>query len=92
MPKLLVTAHYEKRLELFKKPHPQLRSAYTRTILLLASNPNHHSLRLHKLKGSLGEFYSVSINLKYRILIDFFIREDQIILIDIGHHQEIYGR
>lgn len=91
MPKLLVTEHYEKRLELFKKQHPQLRSAYARTILLLASNPNHPSLRLHKLKGSLAEFYSISINLKYRILIDFFIREDQIILIDIGNHREMYG-
>jgi len=90
MPRLLVTAHYEKKLELFKTAHPELRLSYAKTITLLANNPRHPSLRLHKLKGALVDFYSVSINLKYRIIIDFIIQEDQILLIDIGSHEEVY--
>ncbi len=56
----------------------------------MEQDPHHPSLRLHKLKGELSDFYSVSINMKYRILLDFIIRDDQIILIDIGSHQELY--
>lgn len=57
---------------------------------LLKIDPYHPSLRLHKLKGNLDGFYSVSINMQYRILIDFIIKEDQIILLDIGEHNTIY--
>ncbi|MBK9932208.1 MAG: type II toxin-antitoxin system RelE/ParE family toxin [Saprospiraceae bacterium] len=86
MPRLVTTTTYEKRLSLFKKKHPTLRNQYIKTITLLANNPVHPSLRLHRLKGKLETFYSVSINLKYRILIDFIIRDDLIILIDVGDH------
>ncbi|MEO5583549.1 MAG: plasmid stabilization protein, partial [Saprospiraceae bacterium] len=57
-----------------------------KSLLLLEANPFHPSLRLHKLKGNLVEYHSVSIDLKYRILIDFIIQDDKIILIDIGDH------
>lgn len=40
--------------------------------------------------NDLSLLYSVSIDLKYRILLDFIIRDDQVILIDIGDHGEIY--
>lgn len=90
MPKLLVTVHYEKKLALFKTAHPDLIKTYAKTILLLAKNPAHPSLRLHKLKGGLSDFYSVSINMKYRIILDFLVQGDQILLIDIGSHGEIY--
>lgn len=90
MPKLLVTAHYEKKLALFKIAHPKLINTYIKTISLLAKNPGHPSLRLHKLKGELSDFYSVSINMKYRIILDFLVQGDQILLIDISGHGEIY--
>ena len=90
MPKLVVTAYYEKKLALFRKDHPELRAAYFKTISLLENNPKHPSLRLHKLKGALSEFHSVSINLKYRIMIDFLIDGDRIVLIDIGSHGGLY--
>ena len=86
MPRLLTTAYYEKRLAIFKQKHPNLKNQYLKTILLLGNNPFHPSLRLHKFKGNLVEYHSVSINLKYRIHIDFIIQDDQIILINIGDH------
>ena len=63
---------------------------YEKTIYLLESNPYHPSLRLHKLKGDLNEFYSVSIDMNYRIIIDFVIIKDKIFLIDIGEDDEVY--
>lgn len=48
--------------------------------------PFYKSLRLHKLSGILADYYSVSIDMKRRILIDFIIEDKIITLIDIGDH------
>jgi mRNA-degrading endonuclease YafQ of YafQ-DinJ toxin-antitoxin module len=63
---------------------------YIKTMEILEVNPYHPSLRIHKLKGNMGEYHSVSINLEYRIIIDFIIRDNEIIPIDIGTHDEVY--
>ncbi|MEN4046713.1 type II toxin-antitoxin system mRNA interferase toxin, RelE/StbE family [Sulfurimonas sp. NWX367] len=81
---------YEKTVKKFFKKHQNLKGKYTKTILLLQKNPFYPSLRLHKLQGSLSEYHSVSIDMDYRILIDFIIIDEQIILIDIGSHDEVY--
>jgi len=88
--KLVVTDEYLKKLKRFLKRHPNLFDRYTKTIEILEVNPYHPSLRLHKLKGRLCEFYSISITMEYRILIDFIIKNDEIIPIDIGTHDEVY--
>jgi addiction module RelE/StbE family toxin len=90
MYKLIETKTYIKKLKKFLKKHPNMFKKYEKTIYLLESNPYHPSLRLHKLKGNLNEFYSVSIDMNYRIIIDFVIIEDKIFLIDIGEHDEVY--
>jgi addiction module RelE/StbE family toxin len=90
MYKLIETKSYLKKLVKFLKKHPNLIKKYEKTILLLESNPHHPSLRLHKLQGKLQEFYSVSIDMNYRIIIDFIIVDKKIFLIDIGSHSEIY--
>jgi len=90
MIKILSTISYDKKLFEFRKKHPEMRNKYIKTISLLTINPYHPSLRLHILKGDLSEFYSISINLKYRILLDFIIIDETIILIDIGNHDEVY--
>ena len=81
---------YEKRAIKFFKKHKDIYPQYKKTIELLSQNPYHPSLRLHKLQGKLNNFYSISINMKYRVVIDFIIKDDIIILIDIGSHNEVY--
>ncbi|MEA3513759.1 MAG: plasmid stabilization protein [Campylobacterota bacterium] len=58
--------------------------------LVLEVDPFHSSLKLHKLKGKLRFCHSVSINMKYKIAIDFMIKEKEIISIDIGIHDKVY--
>jgi len=53
-------------------------------------NPYHPSLKLHKLEGRLSSLYSVSINILYRITIDFIFKKDDIIIINVGTNDEIY--
>ena len=81
---------YEKRAIKFLKKHKDVYPKYKKTVELLQNNPYHPSLRLHKLQGKLNEFSSVSINMKYRIVIDFIIVDDVIILVDVGSHDEVY--
>ena len=90
MAEIIYTDSYVKRAKKFFKKHPEIISQYEKTLKLLEINPNHPSLRLHKLHGKHSELYSVSINISYRICIDFIINEDEIIPIDIGTHDEIY--
>ena len=90
MAEILYTDSYLKRARKFIKKHPELVSQYEKTLKLLEINPNHPSLRLHKLHGKLSELYSVSINISYRISIIFLIEDDKIILIDLGSHDEVY--
>ena len=90
MIEIIYTDSYIKRARKFIKKHPELLSQYKKTLELLEINPQHPSLRLHKLKGKLSDLYSVSINISYRISIDFIIEDDKIILINVGSHDEVY--
>lgn len=90
MNKIIYIETYIKRAKKFIKKYPEIVSQYKKTLKLLEVNPFHTSLRLHRLKGRLSSLYSVSINISYRICIDFIIEEDKIILIDIGKHDQAY--
>ena len=90
MVEIIYTNSYIKRARKFFKKHPELISPYEKTLKLLELNPNHPSLRLHKLHGKLSALYSVSINISYRISIDLLIEDNKIIPVDIGSHDEVY--
>ena len=84
MYEIIFTEAYLKLAEKWVKKHPDLRSKYYNVVELLEINPFHNSLRLHKLKGAISDFYSVSIDMKYRIIIDFIIEDRKIIPLNIG--------
>lgn len=88
--KLIYTNSYIKRASKFVKKHPDLLSQYQKTLKLLEINPNHPSLRIHPLKGRLKYLYSISINISYRITLEFFVSKKEIILVNVGHHHEVY--
>ena len=90
MYKILYTEYYIKRAKKFIKQHTDVLKQYEKTLKLLEINPFHPSLRLHKLKGRLSELYSVSINISYRISLEFLIDGNKIIPIDVGPHEELY--
>lgn len=88
--KLLYPKSYIKRAKFFLKKHPELFGQYEKTLKLLELDPNHPSLRLHPLKGKLAGLHSVSINISYRITIEFILKEHEIVLVNIGSHDEAY--
>jgi len=92
MYKLLFAFSYEEDAKRFIKKHPELKKQYEKTLQLLELNPFHPSLRLHQFKTRSFEGYSVSINLSYRISLEFMVTEKEILLVNIGDHQDIYGK
>ncbi len=90
MYELVFTQSYTRRAKRFISKHPELTGQYRKTLELLELNPFHPSLRLHKLKGQLSDLHSVSINLSYRITIEFLVKGRTIIPVDIGPHDHVY--
>ena len=88
--KLIYTNAYIKRAKRFLKTHPELSKQYEKTLKLLEINHQHSSLRLHKLKGKLKKLHSVSINISYRITLEFYFNDREIILVNVGHYDEVY--
>jgi mRNA-degrading endonuclease YafQ of YafQ-DinJ toxin-antitoxin module len=89
--RILYTASYNKRAAKFIKRHPELLSQYEKILQLLELNPSHPSLRLHRLKGPLQNLHSVSVNVSYRISLEFLMEEGKIIPVNVGSHDEVYG-
>jgi len=90
MIRLVYPESYLKRAKKFLKKHPEVHQQYQKTLELLELNPHHPSLRLHGLQGRLSGLSSVSITMSYRIVLELVIQENDIILVDIGHHDHVY--
>ena len=88
--RVIYTKSYLKRATKFAKRHPELLAQYEKALKLLELNPFHPSLRLHRLSGSLSDLHSISINISYRITLEFLIEDGKIILVNVGSHDEVY--
>jgi len=88
--KILYPQSYIKRATAFARKHPDLLKQYEKTLQLLELNPLHPSLRLQPLSGKLHGLHSVSITTRYRITLELIIHEQNIILVNVGTHEDVY--
>lgn len=76
------------------KKNPQLQNDIKDTLQQLVKNPFESKLLTHKLKGKLSGSWACSIDYDLRVIFDFVEsstgQEDDILLIGIGSHDEIY--
>ena len=76
------------------KKYPALRRDVEITLRLLQENPFAPQLATHKLKGKLSGSWACSVTYEIRIVFDFVKsqthQEDDIFLIEIGTHDEVY--
>jgi mRNA-degrading endonuclease YafQ of YafQ-DinJ toxin-antitoxin module len=56
----------------------------------LQRDPFQPHLELYPLTGKLSGCHSVSLTYSYRITLTLFITEQEIVLLDIGSHDEMY--
>lgn len=84
------TYHYERVEKKFFKKHRDLMPKYAKILKQLEMNPFESTLKTHKLKGELDKYFACSLTYEYRIILTIRIVEDEIILMDIGSHDEVY--
>jgi mRNA-degrading endonuclease YafQ of YafQ-DinJ toxin-antitoxin module len=87
---LLTTASFDRRARKFLTKHPDLRPRLTETLNQLTLDPFQPSLRLHALSGKLKGIQAISLTHSYRITLVLQITEHEVLLIDIGSHDEVY--
>jgi mRNA-degrading endonuclease YafQ of YafQ-DinJ toxin-antitoxin module len=88
--KLRKTERYAAKEKKFFKKHPDLVGKYGAVLKKLQNDPFEPSLKLHKLQGNLEKFHAVRLTYEYRIVVVLMIVDEQIILVDIGTHDDVY--
>ncbi len=74
----------------FFKKHPELKPRFTTTLTDLQRDPFQPHLKLHPLTGKLAGCHAVSLMYSSRITLTLLITEKEIVLLDIGSHDEVY--
>ena len=87
---LVTTRHFERRARKFLSKHPDLTSTIRETLEQLIEDPFEPSLKLHSLTGKLSGIQAISITHSYRITLTIQITESEILLLDVGTHDEVY--
>lgn len=88
---LVTTAAFDRRARKFLTRHPDLRPRFAEVLGRLMADPFEPSLKLHALTGKLQGLQAVSLTYSYRITLTLQITAHEILLIDIGSHDEVYG-
>jgi len=86
MHQLIFSAKFDRQLRKITKNNPELKKKIFKTLELLSEYISHSSLKLHKLSGLIH--WSVSVSYSIRII--FHIKKNQILLSDIGPHDDVY--
>jgi mRNA-degrading endonuclease YafQ of YafQ-DinJ toxin-antitoxin module len=74
----------------FFKKHPDLKPRFGKLLADLQNDPFQPHLELHPLTGKLTGCHAVSLTYSYRVTLTLFITEQEIVLLDIGSHDEVY--
>lgn len=75
----------DKELKKLRRRDKTLLTKIEKKLILFQQNPQHPSLRLHKLTGSLKDMWSISIDKSIRML--YFLDGDEAHFFDIGTHR-----
>ncbi|WP_020674814.1 type II toxin-antitoxin system YafQ family toxin [Geopsychrobacter electrodiphilus] len=74
----------------FFRKHPDLKPRFAATVSALQQDPFQPGLGLHPLTGKLSGCHAVRLTYSYRITLTLLLTENEIILLDIGSHDEVY--
>lgn len=81
------TKFFDKEYSKITHHNPVLKKKITKHLLQLTQNPNHPSLRLHKLTSS--SYWSISIDKSIRVIVK--LEKDWITAANVGKHEDVYN-
>ena len=87
---LATTSYFDRRVAKFTRAHPELKKPLAKVLRGLEANPFQPQLPLHALKGELEGLHAVSLTHSHRITLTVRVTKQEIVLLDIGTHDEVY--
>lgn len=87
---LVTTEFFLRRARKFLKKHPDLRERFEKVTDDLRRDPFASHLKYHQLGGKLKDVQAVSITYEYRLILTLMVSEKEVVLLDIGSHDEVY--
>lgn len=87
---LVWTATFERMARRFLRRHPDLVGLFEDVLRQLEEDPHAPKLRLHQLKGRHQDKHVVRLTYSYRIVLVLKLEDDEIVLLDVGSHDEVY--
>ena len=87
---LIWTAGFTRTAKKFLSCHPDLRSKVADILRNLEKDPFQPHLKFHHLSGSMKGIQAVSITHSYRITLTVMVTDKEIVLLDIGSHDQVY--
>jgi addiction module RelE/StbE family toxin len=92
MRSILISSSFKGAYKSYTGKHPELIPVIKETLEKLSQDPQQPSLETHKLKGKMKGSLACSVAYDLRIVFEFVENqpEDDILLIDIGTHDEVY--
>jgi len=81
-----VRIYYSSRFEKSIKKLPgEIKELFIKKIGIFKEDQNQTSLKTHRLRGKLDQYYAFSVNYQYRVM--FSLEGDGVTLLDIGTHK-----
>ncbi len=94
MKTLVLSLSFKRAFKAAVRRRPELQQRIEERLGLLAVDPFEPTLRTHKLKGQLSGAWACTVDYDCRIVFSFVENpesgEEEILLVDIGSHDEVY--
>ncbi len=87
---LVWTESFARTARKFLRRHPEMAGLFEDVIRQLEADPRAPRLRLHPLRGKHAGTCAVSLTYEYRIVLIMRITAKEIVLLDVGSHDEVY--
>ena len=88
--RLLWTAAFLRTARKFIRRHPALEGELEDVLVQLEKDPRAPRLRLHPLQGKHLGKHAVSLTYSHRIVLILRVTEKEVVLLDIGTHDDVY--
>lgn len=80
---------FVKKIKIIRNKNKTQYIKIKKQLSLFQKQPKHPSLRIHKLTGKLKNSWSISVDMKHRMI---FYSNDSYYFFDIGTHDEVYRK
>lgn len=87
---LIWTPRFTRAAKKFTQNHNELKIKFANILRDLERDPFQPHLKYHQLGGKLKGIQAVSLTNSYRITLTVVISDKEIILLDVGSHDEVY--